>query len=130
MDVFHPLYAWPSLLKSQIKIPIWTLIRKETHFGPISSSKWSRSKLSRRNARPMRAQNVTVPSGTIEEQMCVILKKLSFITLYPIHAKWLVSLCDHLRSNRPVPTKTYFRIVGIDDILLEELEPEDPFVDL
>jgi len=50
--------------------------------------------------------------------------------LYPIHATWLVIPCDHFRSNRSISIKKYFRIAGIDDILLEELEPEEPFVDL
>jgi len=50
--------------------------------------------------------------------------------LYPIDAKWFVGPCDHFRRNRSISTKKYFRIAGIDDILLEELEPEEPFVDL
>ena len=56
--------------------------------------------------------------------------KLVLSVLKPIHARWLISLYDHLRNNCSDSIKKGFRIAGIDDILLEELEAEDPFADL
>ena len=51
------------------------------------------------------------------------------LTILPIHAKWLISLYDHLR-NRPELIKKGFEQSGINDALDIELETEDPFQDL
>ena len=56
--------------------------------------------------------------------------ELVLSVLNPIHARWLISLYDHLRNNCSDSIKKGFRIAGIDDALLEEPEAEDPFADL
>ena len=55
--------------------------------------------------------------------------KLVLSVLKPIHARWLISLYDHLRNNCSDSIKKGFRIAEFDDVLLEEPEAEDPFAD-
>ena len=47
----------------------------------------------------------------------------------PIHAHWLVGLCDHLQ-NKPEVIRKKFEMAGIVEVVTKELEPEDPFEDL
>ena len=53
--------------------------------------------------------------------------KLSVIK--PIHAKWLLSLYDHLANSSDTIIKG-FAMAGIKDALMMELPLEDPFADL
>ena len=55
--------------------------------------------------------------------------KLQLSVLKPIHARWLISLYDHLR-NKPELIVKGFDQAGISDALHIELENEDPFEDL
>ena len=55
--------------------------------------------------------------------------KLQLSILKPIHARWLISLYDHLRSQPDLILKGFER-AGINDALTIELENEDPFADL
>ena len=47
----------------------------------------------------------------------------------PIHAHWLVGLCDHLQ-NKPEVIRKEFEMAGIVEVVTKELEPDDPFEDL
>ena len=47
----------------------------------------------------------------------------------PIHAHWLVGLCDHLQ-NKPEVIRKEFEMAGIVEVVTKEQEPEDPFEDL
>ena len=49
--------------------------------------------------------------------------------LKPIHARWLISLYDYLRTQQEM-IKKGFETAGICEALEIELESEDPFEDL
>ena len=53
--------------------------------------------------------------------MCAILK--------PIHANWVNDLYDYLRNN-PDSIKFGFEQAGVNEALLIDLEPKNPFYDL
>ena len=55
--------------------------------------------------------------------------KLQLSVLKPIHARWLISLYDHLR-NKPELIVMGFDQADISDALYIDLENEDPFQDL
>ena len=55
--------------------------------------------------------------------------KLQLSVLKPIHARWLISLYDHLRNQTQLIVKG-FEQAGINDAFTIELEQEDPFADL
>ena len=56
--------------------------------------------------------------------------KLSLSVLKPIHARWLISLYDHLRNQRETIIKGFDKAGISEAISLPELEKEDPFHDL
>ena len=55
--------------------------------------------------------------------------KLKLSVLKPIHARWLISLYDHLRGQVDLIQKG-FEKAGINDALNVAFEQEDPFFDL
>ena len=55
--------------------------------------------------------------------------KTTLTILKPIHANWIIGLYDYLRNNSDC-IKSSFEQAGINEALLIDLEPEDPFYDL
>ena len=55
--------------------------------------------------------------------------KTTLTILKPIHSNWIIDLYDYLRNNSDC-IKSSFEQAGINEALLIDLEPEDPFYDL